>query len=180
MRWEALFADLEAQLEAEERWGLEAEVADRTRRERAAVGLHDRLAAAGDRTLVVRLSGGSALSGTVADVGRDWLLLAGGAARPTLVPFTAVLSVTGLGRRAAPAGVARRFGIGAALRVLSRDRATVALTDTAAAVTTGTIDAVGSDYLELSEHPADEPRRAGSVVGRRVVPFSALACVAPA
>jgi hypothetical protein len=46
-------------------------------------------------------------------------------------------------------------------------------------VTTGTIDAVGADVVDLSEHPGDEPRRQGSVVARRLVPFSAIACLAP-
>ncbi len=45
MRWEGLFDDLDAQWEAEERRGRDAEVADRTRRERAGVTLHARLAA---------------------------------------------------------------------------------------------------------------------------------------
>jgi hypothetical protein len=48
------------------------------------------------------------------------------------------------------------------------------------AVVTGTIDAVGRDHLELSEHPADLPRRSENVTGRRVVPFSALVLVRPA
>ncbi len=48
MRWERLFDDLEAQLVADERRDLDAEVADRTRRERALLGLHERLAAVVD------------------------------------------------------------------------------------------------------------------------------------
>ena len=48
MRWDDLFADLGAQWDAESRRELDAEVADRTRRERASVGLYERLAAAGD------------------------------------------------------------------------------------------------------------------------------------
>ena len=39
VRWDQLFADLEAQLEAEEARDLRLEVADRIRRERAQVGL---------------------------------------------------------------------------------------------------------------------------------------------
>ena len=45
MRWERLFGDLEGQWEAEARRDLDQEVADRTRRERATVGLFERLAA---------------------------------------------------------------------------------------------------------------------------------------
>ena len=46
----------------------------------------------------------------------------------------------------------KRFGLGYALRGLSRDRAVVALTDSAGVTTTGTIDAVGSNCFDLSEH----------------------------
>ncbi len=44
MRWDQLFADLEAQWEAEARRDLDSEVADRTRRERATIGVYERLA----------------------------------------------------------------------------------------------------------------------------------------
>src|SRR6478735_7178655 len=43
MRWDALFEDLEQQWDAQARRDLDGEVADRTRRERAAIGLQDRL-----------------------------------------------------------------------------------------------------------------------------------------
>ena len=42
---------------------------------------------------------------------------------------------------------------------------------------TGTIDGMGSDLVELSEHPLDVPRRRGHVVGVRWVPFAALEVV---
>ena len=83
---------------------LDAEVADRTRRERAAVGLRERLAAG-------RAAARSAscwalrrpLEGRVADVGDDWVLLetASGSA---LVPLAATASWSGSG----PAGRRRR------------------------------------------------------------------------
>ena len=54
----------------------EAEVADRTRRERALVGLHERFAAAVDRTVVeIRVAGVGLLRGLVTGSGPDWVLL---------------------------------------------------------------------------------------------------------
>ena len=186
MRWEQLFDDLEAQLEAEQRRELDLEVADRTRRERAALGLHERLGAHRGRTVELRLAGGQTVAGAVSDVGADWLLVGEREEWPSLVPFTAIVTVGGIpglhGEQPAPAGgaMAKRFGFGYALRGLSRDRAVVRLSDVAGGATTRTIDAVGADVLDLSEHPADLPRRAENVIARRVVPFSAVAVVRPA
>ena len=180
MRWDDLFGDLAAQWEAEARRELDAEVADRTRRERALVGLYERLAAAGDDVLTVSVRTGTTVTGRVVDVGDGWLLLGIGAAGPLLLPFGAVTAVSGLSQRAGGSELGRKFGLGYALRGLSRDRAVVLLTDLTGRVTTGTIDAVGRDVLELSEHAADLPRRPENVTGRRLVPFSALVQLRPA
>jgi hypothetical protein len=180
MRWDQLFDDLEAQLEAEQRRDLVAEVADRTRRERAAIGLHERLMAHRGNVLDLRLLGGHAARGPVTDVGLDWLVVGERPGGAGLVPFAAIVSITGLTSRGETVPtIARRFGFGYALRGLSRNRAVVALADVAGAVTTGTIDAVGTDLLDLSEHPADLPRRPENVIARRAVPFSAVAAVRP-
>jgi hypothetical protein len=53
----------------------------------------------------------------------------------------------------------------------------VAVEDVTGATTSGTIDAVGADCFDLSEHAPDEPRRPENVTGRRVVPFSAVVSV---
>jgi len=179
VRWDELFGDLAAQWDAEERRELDAEVADRTRRERAVLGLYDRLAAAGEVPVILLLANGARLSGQVVDVGDGWVLVGqpGGSA---LVPFPAVVAVTGLANRVGGSASGRRFGLGYALRGLSRDRAVVALSDLSGTVVTGTIDAVGADHLELSEHPADLPRRSENVTGRRLVPFSAVVLLRPA
>jgi hypothetical protein len=90
------------------------------------------------------------------------------------------VSINGLGVRAASgsgAATAKRFGLGYALRGLSRDRSVVSLTDIGGSVTTGTIDAVGADALDLSEHPVDLARRAENVVARRVIPFAAIVVI---
>jgi hypothetical protein len=104
----------------------------------------------------------------------------GEGARSALVPLGAIVAVTGAGPRASESALARRFGLGYALRGLSRDRAVVALTDLAGAVTTGTIDAVGADCFDLSEHAPDEPRRPENVTNRRLVPFAAVVSLRPA
>ena len=187
MRWDRLFDDLEAQLEAERRLDLELEVADRTRRDRATRGLQDRLVDLLGCELDVRVAGGARASGVVAQVGQDWLLLerpgaATAVAATSLLPFHAVRVLTpgGCGRRGPADGaqhVSRRFGLGHALRGLSRDRLAVRLQDVDGEVLTGTIDGVGADLVEVSEHPLDVPRRREHVVAVRWVPYTALALV---
>lgn len=189
MRWDDLFDDLEAQWEAQARRELDAEVADRTRRERASIGLRERLSVElhqeqkqeqghRDRPGGIRfgLVDGSSITGRVGDVGDGWLLV-GGAAGSYLVPFSALVAVTGLSARAAVAGLSRSFGFGYALRGLSRDRAVVSIADLSGSTCTGTIDVVGRDLLELSEHPADLARRPENVTARRLVPFAGVAAV---
>lgn len=178
MRWDRLFEDLEASFASDERSELDAEVADRTRRERALLDLQARLLAhVGRGSLTVRLASG-ALTAALVDVGPDWLLLDGHAGRTTLVPLSAVRGLTGLTAGAAEASiVARRFTMGAALRGLSRDRAPVEIADVDGVTLVGTIDSVGADHLDLAEHASDEPRRARNVVRHQVLPFAALAWV---
>jgi hypothetical protein len=128
----------------------------------------------------LRLAAAVLVSGTIADAGSDWLLVHERGDRGSLVPFGAIVAVNGLGARASvgsSAVAAKRFGLGYALRGLSRDRAVVSLADIGGSVTTGTIDAVGADALDLSEHPADVARRAENIVARRVIPFTAIVVV---
>ena len=199
MRWDRLFDDLQAQMDGEGQRELDLEVSDRTRRERAQVGLHERFMAHRGLRVELRLAAGVLVSGSVADAGSDWLLVEdlghqGGSGHTrgaeergglapfgaSLVPFASIVSITGLGVRAAAGpgvATAKRFGLGYALRGLSRDRSVVSLTDISGSVTTGTIDAVGADALDLSEHPADLARRAENVLARRVIPFSEIVVV---
>lgn len=179
MRWDKLFDDLEAQLAAAERLELDAEVADRTRAERAKVALAGRLAGSMGCSLEVTVLGGARLTGEVVDVGRDWFVL-GGASRATLVPTGAVVSLQGLARRPRADASGRRLALGYALRGISRDRRVVHVLDTTGGRTSGTIDGVGADFLDLSEHAVDEPRRPANVRGTRTVPFTAIAAVASA
>jgi hypothetical protein len=176
VRWDELFSDLETQWEAQVRRELDAEVADRTRRERAAIALADRLAVQGGRVVGVVLIDGTLLNGQVQEVGQGWLLLSV-VTGSCLVPVAAVAGITGLERGAGVPTPGRSFGLGYALRGLSRDRVAVTVVDVSGGVSTGTIDGVGRDFLELSEHPADLPRRRENVTGTRAVPFAAVVLV---
>ena len=178
MRWDALFDDLEGQLAEAARREWEAEVADRTRRERAEVTWVDRASASVGRYVSVHTPAG-AVHGTLADLGRDWLLVDEGVDRPALVPHAAVLSVAGLTHRSddAESGLGRRFGIGVALRAIARDRLPMSVHDVRGGVVVGTVDVVGLDYVEIAEHPADAVRRPESVTGVRIVPTAQVAFV---
>jgi hypothetical protein len=177
MRWELLFADLEAMAEAADRVVFEADVADRVRAERAALHLADRLRAQVDQVLGVRLLGGDRVVGRLTDVGVDWLLLDDGG--PALVPLAAVARVEGVSRRAEvnEGMLARRVRLTVVLRGLARDRSVVQVRLMDGVVATGTIDRVAVDHLDLALHPSDAPRRAGAVRGVHVVPVASVALV---
>lgn len=175
MRWDRLFDDLEAQLVAQEILERDSEVADRTRRERALVALQERLLAHVGHRIVLVCGAGEVVEGALQEVGSDWALVE---APPgvVLAHLPAFRSVTGLGARAQSAtAVARAFGVGMALRAICRDRAAVTLVDVTGACVTGTVDAVGRDFVELAEHPLDVPRRSENVSGVRVIPLTAVA-----
>lgn len=177
MRWHDLFADLEGQLRSADQRDRDSQVADRTRRERAAVGWLDRAAVSVGSELVIATAAGP-LRGRLEDLGQDWLLLEEAGGRTALVPAAAVTSISGLSLRSDDdPGLGRRFGLGMALRAVSRDRAAVRIHDVLGGVLTGTIDRVGADHVDIAEHPADVARRADAVTGERMVPFSALAVV---
>jgi hypothetical protein len=176
MRWELLFADLEALADATERAAFDADVADRARSERAQLQLADRLRAHVDATapLGFWLADGGRLAARLVDVGADWVLLEDGG--PVVLPLGAVTGIEGLTRAAGgdPGPLARTVRLTVVLRRLARDRATVRLSTIDRTAVVGTIDRVGADHLDLALHPQDEFRRAAAVRAVRVVPLAAL------
>jgi hypothetical protein len=177
MRWDDLFRDLEAQLEAAAAAELDAEVADRTRRESALLELVDRARAAVGHPVALRVLGAGPVDGVLVQVGAQWLLLHETSGRDALVPLTAVVSLAGLRAWTAVPGeggqVFARLGLGSALRGIARDRLPVQLWLTDAGVLAGTLDRVGADFVEVTEH--GEVRRRGDLTAVRTIPFAAVA-----
>jgi hypothetical protein len=180
MRWDDLFGDLEAQLDAAEAASVDAEVADRSRRESALLTLVERLSGSLGHRVGLHAAGSGRVDGRLVEVSDEWLLLAGDADAQVLVTMSAVQSVTDLAptsdARPAPAGQRVRLGLGIALRAIARDRSPVVVHLTGGGTVEGTLERVGADFVELTEHPAAEvrPRRSGAV---RTVPFAAVALV---
>jgi len=181
MRWQQLFADLEGQLEAASAAELAGEVADRTRREAGLLALADRLRPAVGLELTVHLPAGGLARGRLLDTGPDWLLLDERQGAELLVPYSALVGVTGTGSQAVDtAGVSaveHSLDLRWALRGLARSRAGVELSFVDGSRATGTLDRVGADHVDLAEHGRGEPRRSSAVRQVRLVPLTALAAV---
>jgi hypothetical protein len=175
VRWDWLFGDLEAQFEADDRAGFEAELGDLVRAERAAISLRDRLRAHVGCDVVLHLVGGEPAPGAVLDVGADWVLLRS-AAGDVLVPAGSVVAVAGLSRSAvSDAGrPARALRLNAVLRGLAGDRSPVTVELDGGVTLGGTIDRVGADHVDLAVHALDEPRRQESVAGIRTLVTAAI------
>ena len=181
MRWQQLFADLQAQFEREQASAEQAESASRARAEVGGVVLTDRLRGAVGGRVSLTVRGPGQVGGDLIDVGPDWLLLSDNLGRDVLVAAAAVRAVAGLGRRTAATEdvgpVRAHLDLRRALRALARDRAGVQVVLDDGAVLTGTVDRVGADYVELAEHPMDTPRRVDAVQGVRAVVIGAIAVV---
>lgn len=176
-RWVRLFDDLEGQARGADENELLNEVADRIRRERLSLGLHERFAAHRGAVLDLRLLCDYSVRGRVVDAGAGWVLLDDDG-RVSLVAVAAVRGVGGLTRRVTePGAVARRFGLALAVQAICRDRASVDVVDITGSVLTGTIEEVGKDSFELALHGADEARRAGNVRNVWSVLFAAVAMI---
>ncbi len=148
MRWERLFADLEARMRAAAREEFAAEVAELAAAERATVELAARIVAHRGAHLTLRLRGGRRVAGELADGALTWCLMVEGATQ-TLVPATAIVAVEGLERPAAVLSeVERRLRAGHVLRELAEAGARVSV-DVGDARFQGVIVGVGADHLEL-------------------------------
>src|SRR5579875_795555 len=184
MRWDELFADLEAQLEA----GIGAEERESdAEEERLRLGrrsLRDRIAAMGQGRLPVRLRlvDGAFVDLAPRTVGRDWIAgdLVGGA--QGVLPLHAVAAVLPTAEQVTadlesePGALVDRLGLPFVLRDLARRRRPVQLRHRTGGLS-GTIDRVGRDHLDLAVHPLDQPRRTPAVQRIEVVALAELVLV---
>lgn len=183
VRWDDLFADLEAQVAATDDAAWLADVADLAGAERAAVCLIDRLLAHASGALRLALLDGSLAVGDLTGCGEGWVRLRTAGQHDLLVPTHAVVSMTGLGRHAVtPAGppvIDRRVGLVSVLRGLARSRAAVEVRLVGPRVITGSLGEVGADHMDLAEHPGDDLRRSATVVALHTVRLAAVVSVRP-
>ncbi|MGN6474103.1 MAG: hypothetical protein ACTHK4_10730, partial [Mycobacteriales bacterium] len=144
MRWQRLFSDLETQLDAAADDELDAEVADRTRRELAATSFEGRLRGAAGHVIELLVTGVGALTGEARRVGPGWVLLdvAGGTPAVVVTGFvTGVRDLPVASREVGGGGVTSGDGgVTQVLRVLSRDRTATAVLLADGTALTGTID----------------------------------------
>lgn len=180
MRWERFFEDLEAEADGAAGAERHAEVADRASREVGRQHLTDRLRVANRQEVVIRVRGGGLVRGTVASTGSEWILVdEEGTGGQVLVPLRHVLSIGGLGSKAAVPGsegrVGARLGFGYALRGLARDRARVLVTLADGGTLSGAVARVGADFLDVAE--AGDAGEAGRERALTAVPFGAVALV---
>src|SRR4051794_32793515 len=96
MRWDRLFADLEARFAELADADAAAELADMERVAVGAVRSLQRLGGSIGTSIRLQLAGGALIDGTLRTVGADWLLIEEGAGRDCLVAWDAVVAVGGL------------------------------------------------------------------------------------
>ena len=157
----------------------ESEISERVRIELGAVSLQDRLRSQHGKHLVFDLGLAGTAEGTLQQSGNGWVALEDHRGQ-ALVVLPHVVSIKGMDRYAAgPAGRVR-LGLASALRSIARDRRTVTIRCVGASAENalhGTIDRVGSDFLELAAVPDGQARRTGSVTAVYVLPTASVAVV---
>jgi len=179
MRWNDLFADLEAQLEFGQWQAVEQDAAELTRGMWAELTLMDRLRAALEQRVRMVLRDGQHQSIMLKSVGPVWV---GGVddAGAVLIPRDAIISVDAELRRALIPRRPLQAGpkLGAVYRMLARRREPVHIVARHGhTLAEGTIDRVGQDHLDVALHARDEFRRKAALRGTRIVPFDAIQLV---
>jgi hypothetical protein len=127
----------------------DAEVAERTRIERSALRLGDRLRGSGGRVRLLLL-GGADVSGAVTDDGDGWVVLADGPDEH-LVLLAAVVTAHGLGPADGAPSPLQRRPAASVLRRWCRDRSSALLRTTDGGRYRGLLLAAFADHLDVRE-----------------------------
>lgn len=159
--------DVAAQLQHASQLDARRSARELARLERGSIGLADRFAGNGGTQVRLTLITGGVLSGTVAEVGADWVTISDGDAA-TLVRMDAVQIATGLSQRSRGADGFDRRSLRSVLSDWEENRRVVVV---AAGVQTlrGRIAAVWADHLDLRGD-----QRGADLLA---IPFSAIATV---
>jgi hypothetical protein len=177
MRWQELFADLEAHAHGWQLAEREIEVADRTRGEVAQIRLVSRLRHRAGAPIRLHVMGAGRVAGRLTRVGPDWALLT--TPDETVVATAAIAVVHDLPWESTPpesiSPVSARTRLTSVLRAIARDRSTVVICLRDAVTLVGTPDRVGADWLDLAVHEAGQAPRRSTVLSRTTVPLAAIA-----
>lgn len=175
-----VFDELEVEFEAGLRREAEQEAVAAVRAELGATVLWEQLARrVGNEGVVV--AGARSVRGSVIASYPEFLVLRAADGSEHLIRYGPAISVAlppePPDLRPTPPLAARRYQFALALRELARRREPVRLELVDGTRIDGTIEAVGSDYLEVAEHDPGEARRRAAVRARRFVGFAAVVVV---
>lgn len=177
MRWEKLFADLEAQEAAETQRMQEGNVFEVSRLLAAQTTLTEMLAGSIGQTLKLNFEGSAeTVSLALENVGKDWFSGKAGS-RTMFVQTSHVATIEPEGRPSAREIDQRALQIPfrLALRDLARRRTSVELEGGFPHVNLrGTLDQVGHDFCVIAVHDSDEYRRNRTVRSVKWVPMSRI------
>jgi hypothetical protein len=175
-----VFDELEAEFDAGLRREAEQEAVAAVRAELGSTVLWEQLARRIGSDAVV-LAGARTFRGATVASYPEFLVLRADDGAEHLIRYGPAVSVALPAEpptlRPTPNPAARRHQFALALRELARRREPVRVELTGGSSCDGTIEAVGSDYLEVAEHDLGEARRRLAVRARRFVGFAAVVAV---
>lgn len=174
-RFDDLLAGIIAETDAADAAARDADIAEVERAVRAESRLLDRLRA--QRAVRIEIAGGAQVSGMVAAVGRDVVVLAADDG-DWAIPVWGLVAVVDLPSSAREAAApSERLGFASVARAWARQRSVVRVLRVGAGPLDGTIDAVGADHVDLAEHDPGEPRRPDAVRRHVSIPVGAVAAL---
>ena len=181
MRWERLFANIEAQEAAESLRMQEDNIAEMVRLLASEETLQQRLLRRLGQTVAVTTPGrGTVLRMRLTAVGKEWLSGREGS-REVLIPLRHVLAVEPDTSEPEQRGADTRVltvSLRSALRELARQRTLVEVEMAANQVSfRGTFDQIAMDHCVLVQHAADEFRRARAIKTTTWLPLTQLSAV---